>query len=737
MADDIDITKITEFANSGKLAEMIDGLKNLKGNLPEVSSKLEEVAKNTSLTGEEFHKFITKAVHGLGITGASADSLVGKLKKIGEMAKEAFSHVDIVESYNTVMGKLKTTISDLADRYGGLAAEGGLMLGLIYRTDQSTLFKKLGESAKDAAGDINEATKSVLKLSGYENTSFGKYTQELATRADSARDMENSILTQAAAMGKLNEVYGEAGSGLAGLSDRTEEYAKFSSTIGSAVGMVPNQMADAMVKASKVPGMLDEVSKTGMIAGQQIHEFQAALEVATGSGQSYTVVLEDLRNTKDRFAISTEKALEIVARTGDVAQATGVKLEYVRKYVDAATNSFGMLGNNAQSAIDIFNDMAPALKDLGAGPEQIQKIMEGAAKGISEMTTAQKGFLSASTGGPGGLKGAFEIDYQISQGKASDVFQKVKDNLQKQIGAPMVTLEQARGSDAAAAQMQKQISMIKSSSLGGMAKTDDAAIKLLDAMARQQDLGKVAKKLISPQKSLEDTMKKGATIQDRNNNVMIDLSNKIAYMSATQDRLAKEMMRGWSKTAEFKPDRVAAKGLYKDSPMTGTGASAGKGREEQAIHAVVGVAKPTYEAMKGVFGSAKSKIDELKDSKKTNKGVEVETPEKPRERVASRATVAEAIVPSEPRAATAMLPSRRVEKDISGTKQVMEGKSASTLNGVGSTSEHEKHIQQHIIHVTCASCNKKQSELIVGEKLRENNELQSRAASRGAHGISQ
>ena len=716
MADDIDITKITEFANSGKLAEMIDGLKNLKGNLSEVSSKLEEVAKNTTLSGEEFHKFITKAVHGLGITGASADSLVGKLKKIGEMAKEAFSHVDIVQSYNTVLEKLKTTVSDLADRYGGLAAEGGLMLGAIYRTDQSTLFKKLGESAKDAAGDINEATKSVLKLSGFENTSFGKYTQELATRADSARDMENSILTQAAAMGKLNEVYGEAGSGLAGLSNRTEEYAKFSSTIGSAVGLVPNQMADAMVKASKVPGMLDEVSKTGMIAGQQIHEFQAALEVATGSGQSYTVVLEDLRNTKDRFAISTEKALEIVARTGDVAQATGVKLEYVRKYVDAATNSFGMLGNNAQSAIDIFNDMAPALKDLGAGPEQIQKIMEGAAKGISEMTIAQKGFLSASTGGPGGLKGAFEIDYQISQGKASDVFQKVKDNLQKQIGAPMVTLEQARGSDAAAAQMQKQISMIKSSSLGGMAKTDDAAIKLLDAMARQQDLGKVAKELISPQKSLEDTMKKGATIQDHNNNVMIDLSNKIAYMSATQDRLAKEMMHGWSKTAT--PDRVAAKGLYKDSPITGTGASAGKGREEQAIHAVVGVAKPTYEAMKGVFGSAKSKLDELKDSKKTNKGVKAETPEKPRERAVSRATVAEALVPSEPKSAVAALPKRKTETDIAKVARPVAAKTAGQQPAVGATSTAEHiTVQQHVISVNCAGCGEKRAELLITNEL--------------------
>ena len=710
---DIDITKLTELANSGKLAEAISTLKDFKPT--DIIKSLEEVAKHTSLSTDGILEFGKKIVSGLNKAGLSAESLIPKLKSAAEAAKEAFDVGKIVTSYRTEISRVGKEISDLKEKYGSAAAEIGLMSVFLNRTTPPDLFNKMGESAKDTAGSINDVTQSVLKFGKLNDTGFGKYVQDIAGLAEPARRMENQMLTQAAAMGKLDEVYQSAGANLEGLANRTEEYAKFSSTIGAAVGLAPAQMAEAMTKASAIPGMFDDITHSGQVAGKNVHEFQAALEVAAGTGQSYGVVFDDLTKIKDRFATSTEKALEIVARTGAVADATGVKLQNVRKYVEDASNSFGILGNNAQSAIEIFKDMAPALVAGGAGPEQVEHIMKSAVKGITEMTTAQKAFLSASTGGPGGLRGAFEIDYQISQGKGKEVFDKVKQNLQQQIGAPIVTLEQAKGSDVAAAQMQKQISMIRSSSLGGMAKDDASAIKLLEAMAKQQDFGAVAKELKSPQMALKESMDRGQKIQDHSNNVMIKLANEISYMSATQARIANAMSKNFSDTVAphlTKETRVAAGALHKDTPLTGKGTSAGKNMGDQAmasfgsLHTIVDGIGNLGKAVADKLGATKLMEDVFGGNDTSNA-----EPRKNKE--------VEARQPAHAMTTAGFLPSRRVEGDLARGGLVQRPGSQTNARDNTTTAEHQQHVQQHVIHVTCASCNKQQAELVVGDAFKK------------------
>jgi hypothetical protein len=97
------------------------------------------------------------------------------------------------------------------------------------------------------------------------------------------------------------------------------------------------------------------------------------------------------------------------------------------------------------------------------------------------MGLAQKAFLSAQTGGPGGLMGAFQIEKMLKEGDIEGVFKKVRDQMQKQLG-PIVTLEDAASSPAAAAQLARQTAMLRSGPLGAMARTDQDAYRILESM---------------------------------------------------------------------------------------------------------------------------------------------------------------------------------------------------------------------------------------------------------------
>lgn len=727
---------LIKLISEGKIADALNKLKGLDAS--NVLQTLTQIAHGLDKSKDNLDKFAAACYKQFKVSKESADLTTTAINNIYNAIKSAKASVEgLITESATVFKSINEQISEFATKYGGQAAEIGLMIPKALKmTGESKVFNVLGQNAKDATADIKETTESLIAFTGINpsGTMAGLFRQYL-NKAQEGKNMEAAIISQAAAMGRLSEVYDQVGEELNGLTNKSERYAEFAANIGTAVGLAPSQISEAINSMAFVPGVLDNIGESSEIAGKQTHFFQAALEVASGTGQSYKTVGADLTSMYEKFGTKGEEALEIIARTQETADKTGVYLKNVKAYVNEASNAFQMLGNNAQGAMEVFNDIAPALKDIGAGPEQIQKITTDMVTGISKMSTAQKAFLSASTGGPSGLRGAFEINYQLAQGNLSEVYDKVKQNLKQQLGGPMVTLDQARSSDEAAAQMQKQISFLKSSSLGGMAQNDESAMKLIEAMAKEQNFGSVAKELKTPQEALRDSMDKGAKIQARNTTVITKLTNEVNYASSVQSLLANTMARTVLRSTDvIRKDRERAAGMAGTSVINGTGSAAGRNNQEaskEAFSRVVGslgagkdVVGNMVQSMIGLISGAKETVQEdienQKERRKINptSGKKKEKKKETAEAVEEVAEVAEEMQQEMP-----FLPRRRAHADVrraataaTPEQQPRTGVGAGTGGGgvIDQTKDHSTHT--HVTVITCAKCSEEIARKVVNEQ---------------------
>ena len=178
-------------------------------------------------------------------------------------------------------------------------------------------------------------------------------------------------------------------------------------------------------------------------------------------------------------------------RIQGATEETGIPINKMRSFIKEASKDFAMLGDNSDGVINIMARMGPALIKTGASTAQTTAIMKDMISGLNGMATGAKAFLSSSTGGPGGLMGAFQIDEMLEKGQTAEVFEKVRANMMSRLGGPIVTRAQAAQDPAAAAQYQKQLMFMQSPAMGGMAKDERSAARLLKAMS-EGDTGALA-----------------------------------------------------------------------------------------------------------------------------------------------------------------------------------------------------------------------------------------------------
>jgi hypothetical protein len=313
--------------------------------------------------------------------------------------------------------------------------------------------------------------------------------------------------------------------------------------------------------------------------------------VAAGTGQTFEQVMEDLTFSFETMGVKGEPALEFAARMQNASQAMGIPLKFVKQYAEEAASAFTLFADDTkaaaemgQSAINIMGRLGPALQQSGLGPKAIGDIVKGVTDGIARMDTAQKAFLSAQTGGPGGLQGAFQIDQMLAEGKIDQVFDKVKQNMMQKLGGPIVTRAEAAVSPEAAAQFQKQIMFMMSPAMGGLAKDQASAVKLLEAMVSGK--AEAPEALQDKDKALRDALDRGTKLQDRGNNILIRIANASERMAALQAVAGYEKSRqvGGAENMQFQRTLMDLKGQAAGgsmlNPLTGRGLEGGRSMSE-------------------------------------------------------------------------------------------------------------------------------------------------------------
>ena len=344
-----------------------------------------------------------------------------------------------------------------------------------------------------------------------------KYLTKQLQSADAALRLRDAILSNAAATGKLDQIYKNSGESLNLINNLLGEHANLIAKAAEATNTLPTEVQKYYNELSKIPGMLDTIVSLSSDGAKKTTMLAASIDFARGSGQEYTTVLNKMREAVDNYGVTGEKALAYVSRMSEASNKAGLELSHVQNYTSGVSDTLGKFGNNTDAATNILLKYSEALKATGASSKQTTEILSGLTKSIASMDMAKKALLSARSGGPGGIMGALQIEDLLRKGRVDKIMEMVMKDLTKQFGK-VVTMDEAVKDPRLAAQFQKQRMMLTKGPYGQLFNSEAEAIKGLDMFKQVQEGKANMKELFMPDgaaTSAGEYIKKGQVLTDQ------------------------------------------------------------------------------------------------------------------------------------------------------------------------------------------------------------------------------
>lgn len=416
---------------------------------------------------------------------------------------------------NAVIAKTKELVSN---NTAEIFSFGAAITEIIPTGEKS--FSDLGKAGTLAGSSVAESFSGLqraLTASGAAGGVAAKAIGRVAASADQARELELSILANAAAAGRFGTVLQRTGDDFRELENATATHIATIKETSLATGTSSAKTAEYADILSKVPGPLGDISRNTNVAGTATNNLEAILKVSAGTMQDVSEVTNQVGQAFLQLGTSGNKALELVASMQRASQDLGLPMDLVRDYTMKTGEAFKFLGDNTQGAIKIMGGVSSALKDSNLGPAAITELTSGITSGIHQMDIAHKAFISSASGGPGGLAGGLGIDLLLQQGKIQEVVQMTETAMKEKFGGPVLTLQDATSNPALAGEFYKQVSFLKD--VAGVAKSDQEAYRILEAMKTGSIAG-VEGQLATPEAALQDAVERGSTLQERNNTVL-------------------------------------------------------------------------------------------------------------------------------------------------------------------------------------------------------------------------
>jgi len=382
--------------------------------------------------------------------------------------------------------------------------------------NQKTTAAEAVDAIKSTFGDIipkdmKEKISSMIPSHAF--AAIKTFMKDFAIAADNGLRFEQTIVSLAARTGELGEVNKKAGAGLQGMSSVLNTH---TAIINSALGLLPDQkvIENYYTEFGRIPGALKQtVTSTGAMKGET-SEFVKTMLLAKGTGQDFKEVVGDLGNAYRTLNVTGDPALQFISRMSEISHNYGIELDDIRNTLNKTGDSFKMFGVKAEggarmteSAAQMMNNYVGALKNTGISGQAASEIVGDLISSTSNLTEAQQAFISAQTGGPGGLMGAFQIEKMLKEGNIEGVFEKIKQTMQKQFGKVM-TVEEASMSPQAAAQFEKQILLLTQGPIK-MAKSREEAMRMLEAFKAKDTGVDITKTLGKGKDSLTENVNLG------------------------------------------------------------------------------------------------------------------------------------------------------------------------------------------------------------------------------------
>lgn len=421
------------------------------------------------------------------------------------------------------------------------------------------------------------------------------------------------------------------------MQDSSAQFISSMGNIGKATGMSYDQVSSYATQLGKLQGGFTNINTPVTIAGQKMTNLEAQLRLASGAGFSMSEALDITKRSLDevsnsKFSLQTdesaaERTTTYLATIGSLSKETGAPLSKLKDIMQNISSEFGMMGDSSQGAARLIAGSFQVLRESGMTASQALDTIKGYTAGINNLKTAQMAFLSAQTGGAGGLRGGFQIEKLIKEGKIDEVFQKTQEALRKQFGK-IVSFEQATQSDQAAAQYQKQLQLLQNGPLGTFAKDRASAERILDSFTsnkkfdttklgeqgikRELDIG--TQKLESQRLTSIDA--DTATITAAQINLLIQGNEQIGnfsdYYNPNENKENQANIQNARERSLQSKNGATADILFNQS------FDAGKNEALQLYESVKSVVKNNFSQIKSGKEEAIGKLEEEKDKKITD-----------------------------------------------------------------------------------------------------------------------
>lgn len=475
-----------------------------------------EAANKLGSVFNSLSDFTSKAANVLRDLSKNIAGVSGNLSQMAKLSEESSMRI----------GMLTTAAIGARDAFTSMGNidTSGLNLFVKQIKDVEQILLSGDNLSSQAATQFRNAVANLAQASGLQMplnmgiTGLANFAINMLRSADNALKLQTAIIQLSAQTGELDEVYGSAGEKLDNLNSVLAIQNKIMNDTAKATQLPDEAVQQYYLQLGTIPKALSSVITTSHATGATTSMLTATIQMATGSGRKFTDVVDDLHFAFKQYNAVGEDSLKFTARIAEISRNYGIELEDVRKSLRQTAEAFrdyGAAGENAgkmlESAAKVTNQYINALQSSGLSGERAAEITAQITAQVSRLNLAQKAFISAQTGGPGGLIGAFQIEKMMKEGDIEGVMNKMRATFMRQFGR-IISLEEASKSPAAAAQLTRQITFLQQGPLGGFAKTDQDAVRILEAFDKIGK-GKAGTKELAAD-ILQKSMDKGAKLQE-------------------------------------------------------------------------------------------------------------------------------------------------------------------------------------------------------------------------------
>lgn len=415
-----------------------------------VSDSMEAIRKSASTTGSDMVRQSNVV--------ADASKQMGRVSS--EISKFAISTAAAFGNYSKTMNDdIKTSTTESMESIQSIMKNAGKNLPNL------GLLEKIGLNDKDGMSSVLKSIKDI---------------------ADSAEGVENyrsSLMSMAATRGDLSSFFKEVGTNFENLDGFLKSDIATNTKLAESLGITLNEVERLNLSFSKIPGTLGATIAVGSDAVKQMSLLEAAVSLAKGTGRDFASVQTDISQAMNDFGFSAQKAIEYTSRISEVSKNGNVPLETTKNILGDISSSYRLYGNNVDAASRLTLKFYDNLRQSGVSIKDSQEMIKSFSQSVTSLTLSQKAFLSSQTGGPGGLLGGLQIEKMMADGKMDEVFDKVKNTLQKQFNGKIMTLSDVKTQEDAS-MFTKQRQMLTQGPLGSIVKTDAEASKVLEAFKR-------------------------------------------------------------------------------------------------------------------------------------------------------------------------------------------------------------------------------------------------------------